>query len=381
MKFLRALALVVLAVLPFDVGGAWYCRNNCDFWVAAYPPSDHRVRSEVYHHGFAPNRQITEAWGLNRYSYATNSLGFKDATPRTVDLRGSGKRVLFLGDSFTEGKGFAYSDTFVGRVAGEMAKQGIEVLNAGVDSSAPVVYWLKAKHLLETVGLKFDQVVVFLDISDIYDQARRYQWDGKGNLIVPPAPQPPVSDRARLWLRDVSIIARFGFVAYDHLAAIAAFVNQRLEISRAWSKPLSDVDSYDRWLYSVTRMVFSAWTFDDDRWRAYGKQGRARAARDMDGLWEMLRNRGIGLTLAVYPWPDQLFHDAEAPRHQGFWRDWAADKNVPFISLFPVFSKDTPRAVMERYFIPFDFHWNAEGHKLVAETFLEQFAPRPPSGR
>ena len=374
MKTLRAVALMVLIVLPFDVGVAWYCHKNCDFWAAAYPPSDHRVRSEAYHHGLAPNRRITEAWGLARYTYATNSLGFKDATPRTVDLKGNGPRVLFLGDSFTEGKGFAYPDTFVGRVAGELEKQGVEVLNGGVDSSAPAVYRAKARHLLETVGLRFDQVVVFLDVSDIYDQARLYQWDDKGNLIVPPAPQPSLSGRARLWLRDASLTARFGFVAYDYLEAIATFVGQRLEISRRWGKPLSDVDAYDRWLYSVTNTVFSAWTFDDDRWRAYGKQGRARAVRDMDGLADMLRRRGIALTLAVYPWPDQLLHDRQAPRHQGFWRDWAAKRNVPFISLFPAFTADEPRAVLERYFIPFDIHWNAEGHKLVARTFLEKFS-------
>ncbi len=367
--------LLVAVVLVLDAGVAWVCRANCDFWQNAYPPSDHRVRSEAYHHGLAPNRRITEAWGFNRYSYATNSLGFKDEKPRDVALEGKLPRVLFLGDSFTEGKGFAYPQTFVGLVAGVLAKQGVEVFNAGVDSSAPVIYRLKTKHLLEKVGLTFDAVVVFLDVSDIYDQARRYQWDAKGDLIVPPSPEPSFGVRARLWLRDNSVIFRLGLVLYDYAGAAIGFVSQRLEIADAWNKPLSDVDDYDRWLYSVTNKVFSAWTFDDDRWSAYGKLGRERAVRDMDGLLALLRERGISLTLAVYPWPDQLFHDPKAPRHLGFWRDWAAEKKVPFISLFPAFTGDEPRAVMERYFIPFDFHWNAEGHKLVAKTFLEQFTP------
>ena len=381
MKTLRTVALVGLILLPFDFGLAWVCRDACSFWKDAYPPSDHRVRSGVYHHGLAPNRRITEAWGPARYAYATNSLGFKDSGPRTVPLEGKRPRVLFLGDSFTEGKGFAYPETFVGLVAKDLSPRGIEVLNAGVDSSAPVIYRLKTEHLLKTVGLRFDHVVVFLDVSDIYDQARRYQWDAAGKLIVPPVAQPSATARLKAWLRDASLMARFGVMAYDHLEAIAAFIGQRLEISSAWGKPLSAVDSYDRWLYSVTRTVFSSWTFDDERWRAYGKLGRERAVRDMNGLLAMLRERGIGLTLAVYPWPDQLFHDRQAPRHQGFWRDWAAEKKVPFISLFPAFTEDAPRAVMERYFIPFDFHWNGEGHKLVARTFLDRFSLAPASGR
>jgi len=375
MKRVGSVLLVMAIVLGLDAGTAWYCRANCAFWQNAYPPRDHRVRSAAYHHGLAPNRQITEAWGLNRYSYATNSLGFKDEKPRIVALKSKLPRVLFLGDSFTEGKGFAYADTFVGIVAKALAGKGVKVLNGGVDSSAPVIYRLKTKHLLEKAGLKFDSVVVFLDVSDIYDQARRYRWDDNGDLIVPALEKETVSARARRWLRGNSVIARLGFVLYDYAAVMAGFVNQRLEIADAWNKPLSAVDDNDRWLYSVTRTVFSAWSYDDDRWRAYGKKGRERAVRDMDALLAMLRKRGISLTLAVYPWPDQLFHDPEAPRHQGFWRDWAGQRGVPFISLFPVFTEGKPEAVMKRYFIPFDMHWNAEGHKLVAKTFLEQFTP------
>ncbi len=375
MKRLGAVLSVAAIVLVFDAGAAWYCRANCDFWQNAYPPSGHRVRSEAYHHGLAPNRRITEAWGFSRYSYATNSLGFKDETPRDVALKGQRPRVLFLGDSFTEGKGFAYPETFVGLVAEALAADGVEVLNGGVDSSAPVIYRLKAKHLLEKVGLTFDAVVVFLDVSDIYDQARRYQWDEKGNLIVPPLENRTGWAGLRRWLRDNSAISRLGFILYDRAGAVIGFVRQRLEIADAWDKPLSEVDDNDRWLYSVTRLVFSAWSYDDERWRAYGKLGRERAVGDMDGLLALLRGRGISLTLAVYPWPDQLFHDPKAPRHRGFWRDWAARKGVPFIDLFPVFTEGEPEEVMKRYFIPFDMHWNSDGHKLVADTFLKQFTP------
>ena len=253
MKRLGSVLFVVATVLVLDVGMAWVCRAHCGFWQNAYPPSDHRVRSEAYHHGLAPNRRITEAWGLNRYSYATNSLGFKDEKPRAVALKSRLPRVLFLGDSFTEGKGFAYPQTFVGLVAKalaaeKMAGQGVEVLNAGVDSSAPVTYRLKTKHLLEKVGLTFDAVVVFLDVSDIYDQARLYHWDENGDLVVPAKEKETVSAGLRRLLRDNSVIARFGFVLYDYAGAIAGFVQQRFEIADAWNKPLSDVDDNDRWL-------------------------------------------------------------------------------------------------------------------------------------
>ena len=185
MKRRHTIFIVFLIILPLDVGMAQFCRANCSFWKNAYPPSDHRVRSEAYHHGLAPNRQVIEAWGLSRYRYATNSLGFKDSSPRMIDPKGGGTRVLFMGDSFTEGKGFAFPETFVGRVASELAGRGIEVLNGAVDSYSPVIYRQKVKYLLEKVGLRFDALVVFLDVSDIHDEARKYPLDAEGRLIVP----------------------------------------------------------------------------------------------------------------------------------------------------------------------------------------------------
>ncbi len=376
MKRLRAIGIVCLIILPLDVGVAQFCRANCDFWKNTYPPGDHRVRSEDYHHGLAPNRQVTEAWGLSRYRFATNSLGFKDSSPRTIEPKGGGTRVLFLGDSFTEGKGFAFPETFVGRVASELAGRGIEVLNGAVDSYSPVIYYQKVKHLLEKVGLRFDALVVFLDVSDIHDEAREYPLDAEGRLIVPLEEREALLESLR-FLRDNSATARLVSVAYDHLSLLARIAWARFKIAKAWGKSLFAVDEMDFWIYLTTDYEGSAWTYDDARWRDYGALGRQRAAAQMDALWSMLQERGIPLVLAVYPWPDQLFHDPQAPRHQGFWRQWSEDRGVPFISLFPAFTEEEPREVLQRYFIPHDFHWNAEGHKLVARKFLEQF--RPPS--
>ena len=378
MKRLRTIVTVFLIILPLDVGVAQFCRANCDFWKNTYPPGDHRVRSEDYHHGLAPNRRVTEAWGLSRYRYATNSLGFKDASPRTIDPKGGGTRVLFLGDSFTEGKGFAFPETFVGRVASELAGRGIEVLNGAVDSYSPVIYRQKVKHLLEKVGLRFDALVVFLDVSDIHDEAREYPLDAEGRLIVPVEEREPWLASLR-FLRDNSAAARLMAVAYDHLSLLARIAWTRVKIARALGKSLFDVDEMDFWIYLTTDHRGSAWTFDDARWRDYGALGRQRAAAQMDALWSLLQDRGIPLVLAVYPWPDQLFNDPRAPRHQGFWRQWSEDRGVEFISLFPAFTEGDPRDVLQRYFIPYDHHWNAEGHQLVARIFLEQF--RPPSAR
>jgi len=91
--------------------------------------SKFRVAHPVYGHTFRPNYEGDEQWGTTRNNVVTNSLGFKDATSREVPLRPDRKRVLFVGDSFTDGVGVPYEEPFVGRFGS--AFPNLDVLNAG----------------------------------------------------------------------------------------------------------------------------------------------------------------------------------------------------------------------------------------------------------
>ena len=65
------------------------------------------VLSGIFHHTFSPNVNIIEDngyWGKSKF--VTNSLGFKDKINRQISLKLKNeykKRVIFIGDSFTEG--------------------------------------------------------------------------------------------------------------------------------------------------------------------------------------------------------------------------------------------------------------------------------------
>ena len=89
--------------------------------------------------------------------------------------------MLFIGDSLTEGVGYPYEETFVGIVGEQLRDRGVEVLNAGVVSYSPIMYLSKVRHLIEHVGLEIDEVVLFLDISDIENETR-YFLDEDSNV-------------------------------------------------------------------------------------------------------------------------------------------------------------------------------------------------------
>ena len=102
-----------------------------------------RIGHPVFHHTFKKNSKIPESLYKNKFTLFTNSLGFKDRSIRTIQLVSTKHRILFIGDSFTEGIGLSYEDTFVGMIDSRLSKNNIEVLNASRVSYSPIIYWRK----------------------------------------------------------------------------------------------------------------------------------------------------------------------------------------------------------------------------------------------
>ncbi len=332
----------------------------------------YRVRSPIYHHDLAARVSTDSAvWGPRTYHVSTNSLGFKSNRVREIPLAAEGRRIVFIGDSYTEGVGVEYPETFVGIVDATLAPAGVEVLNAAVSSYSPIVYWRKIKHLIEDVGLEFDELIVFPDVSDAQDESI-YYLDEDGNVQSPAVhwlgSGPTTADDdddgsdkgggglgawARRWLGRNSIVA--------------------FEVIRIAKDVL--VDPKVAFSVNVPR---SMWTIDPGLYEQFGKLGLDRMASYMDQLHALLSEHGIGLTVAVYPWPDQIIHNDLESIHVAFWRNWTADRNVRFVNYFPAFIKaDNDRPSNERtlitYFFNDDTHWNEAGHRLIADGFLSEY--------
>src|SRR5665647_1274773 len=67
-----------------------------------------RVANPVYDHDLAANFDGHDFWGEVRYRLVTNSLGFRDGSVRKVPLKSDSRRILLIGDSFTEGIGMNF---------------------------------------------------------------------------------------------------------------------------------------------------------------------------------------------------------------------------------------------------------------------------------
>lgn len=368
----KEISLLIVCFVVADIGFAQLAKTFWLEWDLDRAEQNFRIPSTLYHHDLAKMADGLGKWGRLRYRVLTNSLGFRDMSTRVVPLVSKGPRIVLIGDSFTEGIGYDYDKTFAGIIAQELAQKGIEVLNAGVVSYSPVIYYRKVRFLLEGVGLKFDQLIVFLDLSDIQDEAVLYEVDEQDRVVM--ATNVPIWVRSwvnvrsqrtttggklRRILKNNSVTVRFATALRDRIRSVRSGSAEPYEANN--QKPLTDIPR-------------SLWTIDTTYFAEFGRRGLEKARSNMDLLAAVLRRHGVSLTVVVYPWPDQVLHDTVESRHVVFWRNWAKSADACFINLFDAFFKDSDaNAVLHRYFIPMDVHFNESGNNLVAMEFLAKY--------
>ncbi|HAQ61579.1 TPA: hypothetical protein DCR49_06215 [Candidatus Delongbacteria bacterium] len=304
-----------------------------------------RISDPYFHHGLKPMSQKSSEWGGRNYRLVTNSLGFKDSSNRDIEKKAGMKRIMFLGDSFTEGLGYDFDSTFTGIIANDL-KGKYEVLNGGVTSYSPKLYLLRTEHLINS-GYEFDHIVLMLDISDIQDEVI-YE-----NFI-------PERKISLLKSVDVKLSNTFFSYSYFFRGIIKKLLNSH---SGSGEDSILEQKISDRGL----------WTYDEKCFAEWGEKGLYAAEISMKKLSDLCRNKKIKLTMAVYPWPEQMINDTVESKQVIFWKGFCLENNIDFIDLFPYFFEDECReCTVKKYFIEGDCHWNYDGHELIAEKILER---------
>ena len=342
-----------------------------DFVYSAYSTGQERERSArvanpVYDHGLAANFEGYDVWGEARYPLFTNSLGFKDGWVREVPLKGSSRRILLMGDSFTEAIGMPYEDSFFGLLnrAGQQREQKIEFLDAGVASYSPSIYYKKVKYLLDH-GLQFDEVVLLSDSSDVEDEATSYFCiDDDPNYqklcTTPPGTYPPAGPLKRNFFIDHFVVTNRVRITLKRWIQSASG-NRRRAIEH----------DHDR----------IGWTTpnpDPARYRPLGVEGGiARSLENMTKLSDLLASRGIPLTIVVYPWAQQIAQNDRDSRQVKLWRDFCPGRCKAFINLFPAFFAvaDSQKDWYEGLYILGDDHFSAAGNRMLFDELAKRLLP------
>jgi hypothetical protein len=367
LKLLLLLASVAFSGIAF-LALDWFHTAYLQRVAVNYSPC--RAPDPIRHHAFKPNCAGRHLWGGKSYDFFTNSLGFRDEKVREVPLTDARPRILLLGDSFTEGK-LAWPESYVAMIARHFPQY--DFLNAGVSAYSPSNYLNTARMVLKG-GYQIDEVMVFIDMSDVQDEAAFYRDIDASGAVDGPARQ--------LWNR--SGYMKYRFFISKHLSLTDSIVSffERLLAERGY---------YDA--VNASDVEWAAWTYrkvDETDPSPAGfaplgvEGGIAKEKAKMTLLWQELNERNIPISVVVYPYAGQIIYDSADSRQVRIWREWCEGKCKRFISLFPAFLAAKEQCPLSRrgcwyakLFIFGDIHYNAGGNALVADAVIHSLTAEP----
>jgi hypothetical protein len=303
-------------------------------WQDAATAYAQSYMTTAYHHDLAPNVKLDRAWGNTVYPWRTDRYGFRIGDCAPGEAEKNRPAIFVIGDSFVEALGTSYEKSFTGLMACDAARQGKAVWNLGVASYSPVIYWRKIRVAAERLGLKPAEIYVFLDLSDIGDDANIYQV-GQDGVV-----------------RSTSF----------HWFNIGQFLLNNFATFRLV------YDLYVRSPYSTSIGLGrerALWSLDPALMEKWGRRGLEIAGKNLDKVVDICREWECRMTLVVYPWPENVAAGDRDSIQVTHWRAWAAARGVRFIDGFAPFFREPADVALRKYFIAGDVHFTELGNRLL----------------
>lgn len=333
------------------------------------------IKHKIFHHHLLPNFEEIQGGGLHpKFKVITNSLGFRDSKVREIDLKKK-NRIVFIGDSFTFGVLLDYEYTVPGLADIYFREKGIEVLNAGVSSYSPSIYYYKTKFFIEQ-GLKFSHLVVFIDISDIEDEAIDYVVDEQNQSVkanVNRQEERNTKTKFKDFLK-LNFNITYTFIKYidDNLIDEIFFNKEKFFTKEKFFNKEKFIDEI-----VSEKFVRDKWTIDENVRKKYDV-GIQKSIYYMGLLKNLLDENEVKLTIVVYPGIPQIYHNDLESIQVKIWEEFSRKNSNQFINLFPVFINNenqdlTVQDKILKNFISYDIHWNKNGSKIVFENFIKNF--------
>ncbi len=363
----------IIVILIFDLVLSNLIFKNTVYWNNInWEKKFWRVSSKNYHHAILPNIDKVEKWGGTiEKRIVTNSIGFIDKENREIlKLNNFQKRILLIGDSFIEGSGLPYEKTFAGLLDDYLGSK-YEVLNSALGSYSPSIYYKKIKFYIDQ-GYKFDQALVFLDVSDIFDELF-IKFDSKGNILTfeetkKQSLAKKVFYSTRIFLRDNTIIFRLLNIFSDKTEIIKNYLKLKTKASKEYNKSFFNTKRDDVMYYRMTHIDRGYWTFNNDKFNEVS-EGLKQSNKYLLKLFNLLQKNNINSTLIIYPWPTQILYGDDY--HQNHWLNFSQKNNINFLSLYDKFQSNDIRKFIFENFIYGDIHWNSKGTNLIFKEVVK----------
>jgi len=334
----------------------------------------HRIKSYYYHHDFRPMASWYDTWGYKKPKIFTNSEGFKDKSKRKINFKK--ENILFIGDSFTEGVGLPYEESFVGIIDQKILEKNkqILVLNAGVQSYSPAVYLSKLNHILNIRKLPINKVFVVMANGDINDDLYRYKDVNEKYIVT------HEDYKQNQVLINIINFYKSNTLTYQFITRITPIK----PIVKSWFKKkeytFDEAESYllkntsnEEILNILNSFYDHQYLLDNNALNDWGLEGLKKSKKYLEKLIYLCKQKKINVTLIVMEEAVVFLNSVNIDFYKNYWRKVAINNNINFIYLEDYHSSynDKFEAYRNLFFIR-DNHWNEKGNQMVAEEIIKK---------
>ena len=276
-----------------------------------------------------------------------NAQGCRYPTDLITPKPAGVKRILVLGDSFTEG--YYFEDTVAARLEKALrAKhpdQKYEVVNCGFSSYSPLLHYIRIKD--QFLGLQPDAVMMNIDNTDIWDD----YWGYRPLGTFGPDGEPISVHRPRVFLRWIketgwsySYLFRYGMLLVP--APAPAMRPPAAAPAGAPPKPVAARGRFD---------YFFQLSPQSKEWQTEVGYCISNIERAVN----LLRSKGIPVMVTTYPYEEQLPTPGGGPptwnrEFEFAMRRMGERDHVPFFSAYD--------AIAEAYRQHPDIYWKGDVH-------------------
>ena len=321
---------------------------------------NYSLKSERFHHKIAPNINVYEYWGDNKYKVKTNVYSMRILNERSSKIEENKNNIGFMGDSFVYGSGINYDDHFINKLSNKF--KNFNMLNLGFVSYSPSIYFKRIQYYVDEKKIKFKKIFLFVDVSDIQDEGVFYRENYKGNIV-------------RKWLNDNDNEKKLKKYKIKNYLQQNSFIFKFYQVffqRKGTDKSINclnkkeDIDNYipyidyERMAYGIDKII------QKEEWVV---KGMSNVNKYLDKIKNLSKKEKFELIIVYYPSAVEVIKKINFNKslHFELLKKWSDSNNVDFIDASKGFgSLNTGLLNYKKNFILCDVHWNRNGHEIIA---------------
>jgi hypothetical protein len=274
------------------------------------------------------------------------------------------ENVLIFGDSFTFGVGLEYEETFVGVLQNKLTD--FNFYNHAVGSYSPSVHYYRLKKTLSNTNIIPKKIIVFLDITDVYDEGNR--WTYNDNNLTPLL-------KSNEWAEHLKKKNKFFKKNFKISVFIASKINFNLRSYISYKKNNIETDKnkikksfQGQFTYTNIKELNNVYWTEE-----IFNNGILNIKKYISLISGIARSKEIEFLVVIYPWAETIEFGQKEFDWEKFGETLCDNNKCKLINTFPYFKDYAKKNInwsQDLYFIK-DEHFNEKGNIIIAKILEE----------